>query len=155
MHILKEGHHLSGGERPIQGGAKGVPSLPDARSFELMEERDALRAKAERLRAEVEGHEREAGSLRSELLRVPQETLEVEDLQAELDFVQRERGPGPELSVGEHLRLRRSLFRVTRVAQSLGDEAAGLIQGLDPDDSSLATGMGRLYVKVASRLRDF
>ena len=41
------------------------------------------------------------------------------------------------------------------VAQSLGDEAARLIQGLDPDDPSLATGMGCMCMKVASRLRDF
>ena len=48
-----------------------MPNLPNARSFELMEERDALRAEVKCLCAEVEGHEREAGSLRSELLRVP------------------------------------------------------------------------------------
>ena len=37
----------------------------------------------------------------------------------------------------------------------MGDEAAGLVQGLDPDDPSLATSMGYMCMKVASGLRDF
>jgi hypothetical protein len=47
-------------------------------------ERHALPAEVERLCAEVEYHEREAGSLRSKLLRVQQEALEFNYLRAEI-----------------------------------------------------------------------